>query len=288
MRGAVEHRYSRYSFILIWGAARITAGAAEGNTRMNGARAFALRAIALAVCVSSAVLIMPAQTSQPSPAAKNGLPPTVEEARKFTDSAEQRLLDLWIKDGRAQWVHETYITQDTEQMAADSDPAVSSATAELAAEAKRFDGLKLPEDVARKLKLLRLSVSIPTPRDPALAAELSKINVSLDGDYGKGKWCPDGPSGKCLALGDIEPIIAKSRNLEELKRAWEGWHAVAPPMKERYSRMVTLSNQGAREQGFADVGALWRSNYDMSPEAFSAEMDRLWRQVRPLYVSLHT
>ena len=39
--------------------------------------------------------------------------------------------------------------------------------------------------------------------------------------------------------------------------------------------------------GFADVGAMWRSNYDMPPDAFAAEMDRLWQQVRPLYVSLH-
>ena len=37
---------------------------------------------------------------------------------------------------------------------------------------------------------------------------------------------------------------------------------------QRYSRMVTLANQGAREMGFADVGAMWRSNYDMPPEAF--------------------
>jgi peptidyl-dipeptidase A len=49
-----------------------------------------------------------------------------------------------------------------------------------------------------------------------------------------------------------------------------------------------LSNKGARELGFADAGVLWRSNYDMPPDAFAAEVDRLWTQVRPLYVSLHT
>ncbi len=80
-------------------------------------------------------------------------------------------------------------------MSADADQAVATAVAELAQQARRYEGLKLPPDVARKLKLIRLSVSIPVPHDPALAAELSKINASLDGDYGKGKWCPDGPSG---------------------------------------------------------------------------------------------
>ena len=58
-------------------------------------------------------------------------------------------------------------------------------------------------------------------------------------------------------------------------------------MRKRYERMVTLANQGAREMGFADVGAMWRSKYDMPPEDFASELDRLWQQVRPLYVSLH-
>ena len=222
-----------------------------------------------------------------APAGAVGAPPTVEEARHFIDGAEARLLDLWIKDQRAQWVHENFITDDTEQMAADADAAVAAATSELAARARRFDGLKLPPDVARKFMLLKLSVAIPAPRDPKLAAELTKINASLDGDYGKGKWCPDGSSGKCLDISDVNRVFATSRDPNELKRTWVGWHAVGAPMRQRYSRMVVLANQGAKEIGFDDVGAMWRSNYDMTPDQFAAEVDRLWQQVRPLYVSLH-
>ncbi len=51
---------------------------------------------------------------------------------------------------------------------------------------------------------------------------------------------------------------------------------------------LQLSNQGAREIGFKDTGAMWRSNYDMPPDEFSAEIERLWQQVRPLYLSLYT
>ena len=46
-------------------------------------------------------------------------------------------------------------------------------------------------------------------------------------------------------------------------------------------------NQGAKELGYTDVGAMWRSKYDMPPDAFAAEVDRLWGQVKPLYESLH-
>ncbi|HEY0702726.1 MAG TPA: M2 family metallopeptidase [Candidatus Acidoferrales bacterium] len=223
--------------------------------------------------------------TEPVPAAQ--APPTVEEARKFTEDAETRLLDLWIKGQRAAWVQETFITHDTELLSAEANQNITAAVSELAAQSRRYDGMQLPEDVARKLKLIKLSVDIPAPQNPKEAAELAQINASLQSDYGKGKWCPDGAAGKCLALNDLEHIMATSRDPAELERAWAGWHAIAPPMKQRYARMVVLANDGARELGFADVGAMWRSNYDMKPEEFGAEMDRLWEQVRPLYVSLH-
>jgi peptidyl-dipeptidase A len=212
---------------------------------------------------------------------------TVAEAEKFMARAETRLLDLWIKSGRASWVAENFITDDTESISADADAAVKAATTELANEAKRYEKLSLPPDLARKFKLLKLSVDIPAPHDPAAQAELAKIAASLDGDYGKGTWCPDDKKENCKQLPDIEKIMAKSRDPQELLNAWKGWHAIAPPMRQRYIRLVELANQGAREMGFADTGAMWRSNYDMPPDQFAKEVDRLWQQVRPLYVSLH-
>ena len=227
-----------------------------------------------------------------SPSPKASAPaPTVAEAERFISQAETRLLNLWIKNSRASWVAESFITDDTEAISADADAAVKAATADLARQARRYEKLPLPPDVARKFKLLKLSVDIPAPHDPAAQAELAKIAVSLDSDYGKGTWCPpnkeDDKKENCKELPDIEKILATSRDPHELLNAWMGWHAIAPPMRKRYIRLVGLANQGAQEMGFADVGAMWRSNYDMPPDDFAKELDRLWAQVRPLYVSLH-
>lgn len=216
--------------------------------------------------------------------------PTVAEASSFIQRAEARLLDLWIKQGRAQWVAGNFITEDTEAMAADADQAVKAATAELAHQARRFDPLRLPPDVARKFMLLRLSVSVPAPRDPAAQAELARISASLEADYGKGTWCPDDPDekkGNCKPLPDLERILAQSRDPQEMLAVWQGWHAIARPMRERYARLVELGNRGAQEMEFADMGAMWHSNYDMPEPEFSKELDRLWHEVRPLYLSLH-
>lgn len=212
---------------------------------------------------------------------------TVSDAEKFIAEGEKRLLALNVKYARADWVKSTFITDDTELLSADGNKEVIAATTELAEQSQRFDGLDLSYDVARKMKLLKLSLTLPAPKDTTERDEITKLAASLEGDYGKGKFCPEG-EGKCLSLGDMEAILATSRDPEELKRIWVGWHQVSPPYRKNYGRFVELSNKGAREMGFKDTGTMWRSKYDMEPDAFAAEMERLWQQVKPLYDSLYT
>jgi peptidyl-dipeptidase A len=141
--------------------------------------------------------------------------------------------------------------------------------------------------MARQMMLLKLSLTLAAPSNDKERAEVTKIASELEGMYGKGKYCAGGDKSKCLDLQDITRIMSDSRDEKQLRDVWTGWHTVAPPMKPDYKRLVDLSNKGARELGFADTGAMWRSKYDMPPDEFAKELDRLWNQVRPLYVSLH-
>jgi peptidyl-dipeptidase A len=211
--------------------------------------------------------------------------PTVAEAKAFLDNAEADLLTLANEAARAGWVQKTYITDDTEALAAKADERLLTKTNEIVVAARRFKDLKLPPDMARKFMLLRLNGS---PTDPKLVAELTQINAALDGMYGKGKYCPPGKSGEdCLGIEQLDVLMAKSRDPKELQDLWEGWHRISPPMREKYARLVELSNQGAHEFGFKDTGDLWRSGYDMTPQQFSAELERTWTQLEPLYKELH-
>ena len=234
-------------------------------------------------------LALTSSCNQPSePGARTDAKGSVAEAEKFITDAEKKLFDLNIRYGRADWVKSTYITDDTEALSADANKAVITATTELADESKRFDGLDLPYDVARKMKLLKLALTLPAPRDPAERDEITKLAASLEGDYGKGKFCPDGDKGKCMGIDELGATMGNSRDPEELKRTWLGWHQISKPYRKNYERFVGLSNKGATEMGFKDTGAMWRAKYDMEPDAFAAEMERLWLQVKPLYDSLHT
>jgi len=238
--------------------------------------------------VSLGLALSTSCTNNPNSPAVSSAKGTPEEAQKFIDDAEKRLFDLNVKFSRADWIKSTFITDDTEALSASANEELIAATTQLAEQSRRFDGLQLSPDVARKMKLLKLSLTLPAPKDEKERTEVTKLAASLEGAYGKGKYCPDGDKGKCLSLGDMEEIMGTSRDPEELKKIWLGWHQVSPPYRKDYARFVELSNKGAAEMGFKDTGAMWRAKYDMEPDAFAAEMERLWQQVKPLYDSLYT
>jgi peptidyl-dipeptidase A len=211
---------------------------------------------------------------------------TPADAQAFLAKVEPELEALSIRSNRADWVKSTFITDDTEILAAQQNENLISTTARRAKESVDFNRLALDPRSERKMKLLKNSLTLAAPGDPAEAAEVTRIAASLEGTYGKGKYCPAGKD-KCLDLEDLSKILANSRDPNELRDAWVGWHAIAKPMRAPYTRFVALSNKGARELGFADTGAMWRGKYDLPPDEFAKELDRLWEQVKPLYISLH-
>src|SRR5664280_635274 len=87
---------------------------------------------------------------------------TPEEARRFIDDAERKLMTLGIEAGRADWIKSTYITDDTEAVSAKIDERAIAATVDYAKQATRFDGLQLDPVTERKIKLLKLGLTIAT------------------------------------------------------------------------------------------------------------------------------
>lgn len=218
-----------------------------------------------------------------APAGSDG-PATVQDADRFVADAEQQLHEMLAEQAHADWIQANFITHDSALVAAAAQEKVTAAAVELAAAKTRFDDLELSYDTERKLKALKLALSVPAPADKALIAEIAAKSNSLTGTYGSHQYCPD--DGDCLAEGDMAAIMATSRDPETLLDTWKGWRTVAPPMKADYVRVMEIANEGARDLGFDDLGAMWRSNYDMEPDAFAAEAERLLGQIQPLYESL--
>ncbi len=208
---------------------------------------------------------------------------TLADAEQFLQQVENTL----IKDGeyaaRIAWVQANFITEDTIWLNAKSTEKMIGMAVKFANEAKKFDHLDLSDDMRRKMGIIKLGTPLAAPDNPEKNAEIAKIMANLDAMYGAGKFCEN---GTCQSLGQLSKTIAESKDASELLKAWEGWRTVSPPMRDQYKRMVELANEGARDLGYDDTGAMWRAGYDMPANDFPVELDRLWGQVKPLYDSL--
>jgi len=210
---------------------------------------------------------------------------TAADAKQFLDETEKELVALYLEGSRAEWIYANFITEDTSQLSAEVNRKMTETVVRLANEATKFNSVTLDADSRRKLDKLKLALTLPAPKDADKTAQLSQIVAKLGGLYGKGKYCKE--SGECLSLGDMTAKMASSRDYDELLDLWQGWRQIAKPMRPLYEQQVTLTNEGAKEFGYADTGAMWRSKYDMPADDFAKELDRVWGQVKPLYDSLH-
>ncbi|HMT41243.1 MAG TPA: M2 family metallopeptidase [Sphingorhabdus sp.] len=213
--------------------------------------------------------------------------PSVADAEAFIAKAEKDLFDFSIEAGRVYWVNATHITDDTDALAAKYGEIGTEKSVQYALEAAKFQNVAgLSAETRRKLDILRGGLVLPAPTKAGAAAELSTIATKLNSTYGKGKGTL---KGKEINGSDIEAEMGTNRNPEELKEMWTSWHDnVGKPMGKDYARMVEIANEGANELGFKDVGAMWRSGYDMPADDFAKLTDKLWLEVKPLYDELHT
>lgn len=244
--------------------------------------------LSLAMSLALAPSPVLAQDTAPAAAEAPAAAPTAADADAFIAAAEKDLFDYSVEASQVNWVNYNFITEDTDAMAARINAVGTEKSVKYALEAAKYVNVPgLSADTKRKLDILRNGIVLPAPTTEGAATELNRIATDLSSQYGKGKGTLD---GKPISGSDIE---AEMGNLEhtpaEFAEMWTSWHDnVGAPMKDDYAKMVGIANEGAKELGFADTGAMWRSGYDMPPEEFAKTTERLWQEVKPLYMALHT
>ncbi len=181
----------------------------------------ALTAALACGCVSTAAWAQPAA----APA------PTAAQAQTFVAAAEKEAFDFSLDLNRAQWVNATFITDDTDALAAlfgAQDTEMKVRFALEAAKLKRAPGLS--PDLSRKLDLLRTALVLPAPTTPGAAIELNRLSTALQSAYGKGMGTLD---GKPINGSDIEAEMGNLNHTPaEYAEMWKSWHdQVGAPMK---------------------------------------------------------
>ncbi|KZX55397.1 peptidyl-dipeptidase [Erythrobacter sp. HI00D59] len=241
-----------------------------------------------ALAVSLATPAMADHHAAGTEAAASAYPMTPQGAADWVAMVEKDMFDFSVEYGRVLWLNNTYIVHDSDQLAAKYGAEATEKSVRYANEAAKYARVEgLDAEVARKLDILRNGIVMPAPVRDGAATELNEIATKLGSAYGKGKGTLNGEE---INGSDIEAEMGNlDRTPAELAEMWASWHDnVGAPMRGDYQRMIAIANEGSKELGFPDLGAMWRSNYDMDPDQFAAETERMWQEVKPLYMALHT
>lgn len=214
--------------------------------------------------------------------------PDTESAPDFIARVNAEIYPRAKETNAAQWVAATYINDDTQLLSAKASERALAVQSEILAQTERYRGQSFDPATERALYVLRVNNTVLPPKDPQLQSELAGLAAKLEAAYGAGKDCRDPKDpASCRDLGALSKVLAESRDPAALAEAWAAWHNLAKASKADYARFAELLNIGARDYGFADTGELWRSAYDLPPAEFSAEVERLYAQVEPLYEQVH-
>jgi peptidyl-dipeptidase A len=208
-----------------------------------------------------------------------------ETADEFVARLNKEFSDVALEVNAAGWTQATYINVDTQLMNAKAYERYLETFSRAVEQAKQFAGQPMSPASQRAIELLKLGVAAPAPNDAAKRAELATLIAGMEAKYGSATYCKDG--GKdCRDEVQLKKVLEESRDYDALLDAWQGWHDQARGLRGDYQRYVALANEGARELGYKDLGAMWRSGYDMPADDFSREAARLYQQVEPLYKDL--
>ena len=234
-----------------------------------------------AALTATATALMAACSGGPSPPA--------ESADQFVARINREMTELSREVNETGWIQATYITEDSQNLSARALDRYLAYFSTAVKASRAYDGQTLSPETARALQKLRLGVSAPAPEDPAKRAELTKLSTKLEATYGEAKFCVEGAEkpDSCKGVDDLGEMLATTRDYARLEKIWSGWHDQGAQMRADYTRFVELANEGAKELGFADLGTMWRSGYDMPADEFTAMAEKLWNQVKPLYEALH-
>jgi peptidyl-dipeptidase A len=240
----------------------------------------AARAIALALVLS------------PFAVAASPAPDVRAEAQAFLDEYTATYSRLGYESQLAQWRSNTYIVEGDDTNA----KATNAATERLAA----FTGSRKNIETARRLLAARRQLTpiqvkqlerilYAAADSPATAADLVKRRIAAETAAVEKLYGFDFKvDGKSVTTNQIDELLKSSRDLAERRKVWTASKEVGTVVKRDLAKLRDLRNGTVRALGYSSYFNYQVSDYGMTDAEMLAMMDRINRELRPLYRELHT
>lgn len=237
------------------------------------------------ICVSAAMVLLLTACNQK----KNGVQ---DEAQNFLDDYTQEYVKLYTQDQLAQWISNIEIKKDdsTNTMAAqkaDEAMAVFTGSKDNIDKARKFLAQKaeLTDIQVKQLQYILYNAA----NNPQTVADLVKKRIKAENEqiqklYGFQYTI----NGKKVSTNNIDDMLKNETDVSKRLAAWEASKEVGKTLKDGLVNLRNLRNQTVQALGYHDFFTYQVSDYGMSTDEMMQTMDRLMKELYPLYRELHT
>ena len=221
--------------------------------------------------------------------AAGGATPLQERADRFLAVVNAGFQALYRVNSEAQWAAATDVkpVNDAASEAAGKAYAAFNGNPAIISEAKALlaQRLELTELQVRQLEKALLNAAEGPMTDPDLVnrritAETAQ-NSTLNGFQFRLR-------GSNVVANDLDRVLSKVTDLTERRAAWEASKLTGPALKPGLVKLQGLRNGVARELGHSNYFSLQVAGYGMKADEMLKLNDDFLRELRPLYLQLHT
>jgi len=215
-----------------------------------------------------------------------------QEAQKFIDGYTAQYVKLYSSSSEAQWkanieIKEGDSTNAVNAQRADEVMAAFTGSKENIQQAKNLleQKDKLSDIQRKQLELILYYAA----NNPQTIADVVKQRIKAETEqtqklYGF-QYVLD---GKKVSTNDLDDILKKEKNLDKRLAAWNASKEVGKVLKPGLVNLRDLRNKTVKELGYNDYFSYQVSDYNMKTDEMMQTMDRLMRELYPLYRELHT
>jgi len=215
--------------------------------------------------------------------------PIQERADRFLKVVNSGYQALNYVDQKAQWAAVTDVKPEHDAArdvsgqalaAFDGNPVLITEARELLQHKAELTPLTV-----RELERVLLNAAEGPMTNPKLTQERIKAETALASTLNGYEWKWN---GKPLSANGIDEILGKSTDLAERQQVWEVSKENGPALREGLVKLRDLRNGCAKELGYPDYFALQVARHAMSTDEMLAMHQQFLKDLKPLYLQLHT
>lgn len=215
-----------------------------------------------------------------------------EEAQVFLDKYTTEYVRLYTQSSETQWKANTEIiegdsTNTLNAQKADEEMAAFTGSKENIEAAKQFlaEKDKLDDKQRKQFELILYAAA----NNPQTIANVVKQRIKAENEqtqklYGFQYML----NGKKVSTNDLDDVLKKETNLNKRLAAWDASKEVGKTLKGGLVNLRDLRNKTVQELGYHDYFSYQVSDYNMKTDDMMATMDKLMKELYPLYRELHT